>query len=152
MFSRFGRLALIMLLVSFGAMLMTTRGSIGAETNPAAPNLINQLFVELNQVREKDPRNEIDCTNLVRPLVDKYHTIGPVIEMIEKSGFTPVKIRQNDKEFVYFDIDGPFLRRLEQSYFDKNDRVNVVFVVKDRSENAEILNFSVKIFNSRGDL
>ncbi len=101
----------------------------------------------IGEARRQDHATQLDCTKYFEGFGHPNEPVSEYVAVIQTLGIEPVRLRQNEKNFVYFNVLENVLRKFSSGYL-RGDYVVIGFEVDELTDNARITKFTVKLFNN----
>jgi hypothetical protein len=124
----------------------------GAAPMPDAedPNAVLQkaftsALKQTEALRKRDRSTNLDCTRFFDEF-KRYSETEPYIEFFRSIGISVIAIDQNQRHYVYFELNHTRLRAMGLGGFSRGDRLVIVFTTATASS-SQVTSFKVSLLN-----
>ena len=113
----------------------------------AAREKFESAVAKMDDLVRAKRTNKLDVDDVFREGLPQSKRISDHIVFFRDVGRDPIRVRANNKNYIYFEFSSDDLRKLGARHVVRGDRLVINYVASDLSDDAEILTVKATLVN-----
>jgi hypothetical protein len=101
----------------------------------------------IDRLNAAERSNKLDVSHLFRELLPQTEKISDHVSFFREIGRDPIRVRANNKNYIYFSFPVAELRKLGARHVVRGDILVISYEGSDLSDDAQILAFKATLVN-----